>query len=90
MLDSVHQSSLEIAAGIDKIHDRMSRRDENEDRRALLKWLNPASIDVEQNLREGLKHHHPGTGQWLLESESFISWLNGPSSLLWIHGIRKL
>ncbi|KAL9618968.1 MAG: hypothetical protein Q9160_006362 [Pyrenula sp. 1 TL-2023] len=90
VLHGVHHTSQEIAAGMFNVQHWMSRRDEHRDHRDLLKWLNPASIDVEQNLREGLKHHHPGTGKWLLESESFKSWSNGPSSLLWIHGIESL
>ncbi|KAH8201823.1 hypothetical protein TruAng_003997 [Truncatella angustata] len=63
------------------LHDAMT------DRKALFKWLNPKSIDVDENLIEGLKHHHPGTGQWLLDSVEYHSWSSQSSSILWIQGI---
>lgn len=71
------------------LEERTVRRDQAEQHRALIAWLDPRSIDVEENLKEGLKNHHPGTGEWLFETDSYKSWATGHSSILWIHGIRK-
>lgn len=68
----------------------MARRDQAEEHRALVAWLDPQSINMEENLKEGLKNHHPGTGEWLFETDCYQSWASGPSSVLWIHGIRKI
>ncbi|MCJ1377478.1 hypothetical protein MMC17_000573 [Xylographa soralifera] len=86
-LRSVQKSSQEMSIGVTELQNRAIKRDQAEERRALLKWLDPNSINVEDNLQEGLKNHHPGTGQWLFQSDCFKSWSRGPSSLLWIHGI---
>lgn len=72
------------------LQERTARRDHAEDHRALVAWLDPHSVNIEENLKEGLKNHHPGTGEWLFESDCYISWAAGPSSVLWIHGIRKV
>jgi hypothetical protein len=88
-MQSLSQSSQEISRGVTDLLERAVKHDEAEERRLTLKWLDPTSVNVENNLKEGLKHHHPGTGEWLLESTTFKSWLSGPSSLLWVHGIRK-
>ena len=85
----MHKSSQEISIGVTELQKWAVKRDQVEERRSLFKWLDPNSINVGDNLKEGLKHHHPGTGQWLFQSDCFKSWSSGPSSLLWIHGIRK-
>lgn len=72
------------------LQERTARRDHAEEHRALIAWLDPHSIKMEENLKEGLKNHHPGTGEWLFESEYYNTWAAGPSSVLWIHGIRKI
>ncbi|EXJ69600.1 uncharacterized protein A1O5_07636 [Cladophialophora psammophila CBS 110553] len=73
--------------GVEALQTRAARRDDREERRVLFKWLDPSSINVNENLEEGLKHHHPGTGSWFFESATYISWSSGPSTLLWINGI---
>lgn len=72
------------------LQERTARRDHAEEHRALIAWLDPHSVNMEENLKEGLKNHHPGTGEWLFESDCYKAWATGPSSILWIHGIRKI
>ena len=55
-------------------------------RHALMRWLVPKS---DENHEKALKLWAPGTGEWLIEHANFISWVEGPHSLLWLNGIRK-
>lgn len=84
-LNTVHQISEQTFTGVRQLQER----DRVEEHKYLLQWLNPNSINAEENLNEALKRHHPGTGQWLFDSQSFKQWSTGQSSMLWMHGIRK-
>ena len=88
-LQGVSITTKETAAGVNELRDWTVMQDQLEERRALIKWLNPNSINVEDNLKEALKHRHPETGKWLFKTDTYSSWSSGPSSVLWIHGIRK-
>ena len=55
-------------------------------RRALMRWLLPKS---DESQAKALKLWAPETGNWLIEHADFISWVEGPHSLLWLNGIRK-
>ena len=55
-------------------------------RQALMRWLVPKS---DESHEKALKLLAPGTGIWLIEHAEFISWVEGPHSLLWLNGIRK-
>lgn len=52
-----------------------------------MRWLVPKS---DESHEKALKLWAPGTGKWLIEPADFISWVEGPHSLLWLNGIRKL
>ena len=56
-------------------------------RHALMRWLVPKS---DESHEKALKLWAPGTGKWLIEHADFMSWVEGPQSLLWLNGIRKL
>ncbi|OQV01598.1 hypothetical protein CLAIMM_06923 [Cladophialophora immunda] len=87
MLRSVHQYSLRSSLAAEALQRRDAFMDEREERKLLFQRLDPSSINIDENLEEGLKHHHPGTGDWFFECNEYISWSSGPSSLLWINGI---
>jgi ankyrin repeat domain-containing protein 50 len=56
-----------------------------EQQTTLLDWL--STIDPTVNHRAACSEHQPGTGNWLLESDSFKNWLDGEVGFLWIQGI---
>lgn len=59
------------------------------ERRAILQWLSP--IAVQQQHATSLASLLPGTGHWLLENPSFVSWkTSSASEKFWLHGIREL
>ncbi|KAH8798596.1 ankyrin repeat protein [Xylogone sp. PMI_703] len=50
----------------------------------ILNWLSDAKIST--NYHKSLQGRTPGTGQWLLNSETYKSWRDHPQGLLWIYG----
>jgi hypothetical protein len=56
-------------------------------RTALLDWISN-SVDPSRNYNQAIKAREDGTGQWFLESNDFVHWINNPG-LMWIYGIRK-
>ena len=73
-----------------------ARREQQEwhnarENQAILTWISNLSFKEKQT--DILSKRHPGTGQWLLERESFQDWRNGVHdrpSALWCPGMRKL
>lgn len=64
-----------------------SLRDGQLDRRRneVLEWLTPTDYATQQ--RDHLRRRHAGTGQWLLDSDVFGSWLSEPGQTLLCPGI---
>lgn len=51
----------------------------------ILKWLSP--LDFRQRQQDVLSFRSPGTVNWLLEDNSYISWVAaGKNETLWLHG----
>ncbi|TQW01480.1 phytoene dehydrogenase [Cordyceps javanica] len=51
----------------------------------IIQWL--SAPDPSTNLNTAREQHQPGTGQWLLDSETYKAWKTTPASFLWLHGI---
>lgn len=51
----------------------------------ILKWLTPIDYGTQQS--DILKRRQPGTGQWLLESAEYRTWLNTDKQTLFCPGI---
>lgn len=50
-----------------------------------LSWL--SAVDFSQAYAQRCQEHLPGTGSWLLQSDSYLAWkTSGVSNLLWIKG----
>ena len=48
-----------------------------------------SNVSVEQDhddVRNRLGSHYSGSGQWLLDSQKYLEWCNGPPSVLWLRG----
>ncbi|KAJ7592139.1 hypothetical protein C8J56DRAFT_932629 [Mycena floridula] len=56
-----------------------------ETREKLDKWLKP--VDIRDSQRNASEKRHGNTGQWFIESSDFKTWVETPSSFLWLHGI---
>ena len=54
----------------------------------MLQWLSITDPSVYHN--RAIRQREPGTGQWLLQSESLHRWKSLPRGLGWLYGIREL
>lgn len=69
-----------------KVIDRIDQRQYDQERSAILDWLTPIDYASEQN--DFIRRRQPGTGQWLLESPEFKTWLSSMArSTLFCPGI---
>ena len=62
-----------------------------EENQRIFRWLSQLRFEEKQN--DILSKRHPGTGQWLLDSDEFKAWSDGQPdkpSTLWCPGIREL
>lgn len=57
----------------------------DDERRAIIEWLSPLNFSKIQN--DIFSKHHPGTGEWLLQSDVFLDWISGTGRILWCPGI---
>lgn len=48
-------------------------------------WLSPP--DPSTNFNKARKQHHQGTGQWLLDNDTYCAWKTEPNSFLWLNGV---
>jgi predicted ATPase len=65
--------------------DRLSRRQDDQDRQAIIDWLTP--INFAKNKREFIAKRQEGTGQWLLDSNKFKCWRDQRGQTLYCPGI---
>ncbi|KAI0446128.1 ankyrin repeat protein [Xylaria telfairii] len=48
-------------------------------------WL--SAPDPTTNLNSALGHRHPGSGKWVLDHPTYLSWKSGTDSFLWLYGV---
>ena len=70
---------------VDGLHTRQDVRERREQYAQILDWL--ASTDYTSQQHDHLRRRHPGTGQWLLNSSIFRTWLGTPGKTLFCPGI---
>jgi hypothetical protein len=59
-----------------------------DERESFLGWI--SQTDFEKSHEDIYAAKHPGTGDWLLQTDKFQTWVENPkSSLLWCYGKRK-
>ena len=88
--DDSEVSSSKILETISKVHLRQEQENSlalSTEERDLMKWLSPLEFFSKQS--DALSRRQEGTGQWLLESIEFRSWLNTAKRVLWCPGIRE-
>jgi hypothetical protein len=78
-----HVDVLQLAGQAQQIsHDQKKVRED------FLNWISPH--DYEEAHDNIYAKKHPGTGEWLLQTKEFKSWVDSSTSaLLWCHGKRE-
>ena len=80
--------SFATKAGVDLLHERQDIRDcqlRHEEHQAIVDWL--TSIEYAPQQSDFISRRQAGTGQWLLDSAEFQSWLNQKQQTLFCPGI---
>jgi len=65
--------------------DRLNQQQDDQERLNILNWLTPIDYALQQS--DFIKRREPGTGQWLLDSPEFQTWLKDDKQMLFCHGI---
>jgi Cdc6-like AAA superfamily ATPase len=58
---------------VDRLHERHDNQERREEFQAILDWLTPIDYAPQQN--DFISRRQEGTGQWLLDSSEFQTWL---------------
>ncbi|CZR63705.1 uncharacterized protein PAC_13602 [Phialocephala subalpina] len=72
---------IDVKVGIDGLHQAQH----DQQRQAILDWLTPIDYAAQQS--DFIARRQAGTGQWLLDSEEFQTWLNSDQQTLFCPGI---
>ncbi|KAL7794329.1 ankyrin repeat-containing domain protein [Trichoderma ceciliae] len=81
ILRQVHEDVLATREGVRRIESLMDKDEVNK----ILDWLTPVSYGQQHTMHSGT--HKKGTGQWILESKEFQSWLNNSKQTLLCQGM---
>jgi len=73
---------------LSKLHNDTEIWNKNTQNQQTVRWL--SAPDPSCNYYAAREKHQPSTGEWLTTSRDLSDWKANPSSLLWLHGIRKL
>jgi hypothetical protein len=65
--------------------NKLLRVQHDQEHQTILKWLIP--VDYASQQRDYIKRRQLGTGQWLLDSEEFQTWLKTEKQTLFCPGI---
>ena len=76
MADNLRHCQAEITVAAEILSDIQ--------RQTLLEWL--SSVDPSRNYNQAIKDREKDTGQWFLDLDDFVNWLNTPG-FIWIYGI---
>ncbi|OPB46410.1 hypothetical protein A0O28_0065310 [Trichoderma guizhouense] len=74
-----------IGANISNLREAVEDANRDRKQKELLHWL--CDIDPSDIYNAARKRHKAGTSEWLIkENVQFTSWVQSPSSFLWLHG----
>ena len=84
-LEHIQGLQADLKDDLSRLHDRQKNREAVQLRQTVLDWLTPIDYAPEQN--EFVHRRQAGTGQWLLDSTQYQSWLKTSKQTLFCPGI---
>ncbi|KAF5251438.1 hypothetical protein FANTH_3460 [Fusarium anthophilum] len=81
ILTDIQLSNLNISEGIGHLQDSQMSAHQKE----VLDWISPVDYAPQQS--DIFSRREPGTGEWLLESDEYNSWVKGDKQTLFCPGI---
>ena len=76
---------LTIRGSVDESNRRQVHQEQQHERQAILEWLTTINYAAQQS--DFIGRRQEGTGQWMLDSEQFQTWLNTNKQTLFCPGI---
>lgn len=83
----LHDKGDEHEVAINKIGSQIDDLRVRDERRAIAEWLQNGGADPSTNHNAARKKHAQGTGDWLLNLDTFQNWKDSDSGFLWLNGI---
>ncbi|KAI1074797.1 hypothetical protein F5B20DRAFT_426973 [Whalleya microplaca] len=80
-----HGELLELKYGIDNIHNEQNQDKAARSRENIIKWLTRVDYAAQQS--DYIARRQAGTGQWLLDSVEFTTWVESSKKTLFCPGI---
>jgi hypothetical protein len=91
------RTHISLALTVLQLKDSVRAQDDIDDVKALVTLIKARQIaghiqdwlkapDASINHNEACAKKHPGTGMWLIKSDTFITWLKRENSFLWLQG----
>jgi Cdc6-like AAA superfamily ATPase len=71
--------------GVDRLHERQDDRERHDEHQTILDWITPIDYATQQS--DFIARRQEGTGQWLLDSDEFQTWMNRGNQVLFFSGI---
>jgi len=84
-LNIFSQTSLAIKVGVDHLNERQDDREAREERQTILEWLTAIDYTLQQS--DFINRREAGTGQWLINSDEYQTWIRTPKTTLFCPGI---
>ncbi|ERF71769.1 hypothetical protein EPUS_01684 [Endocarpon pusillum Z07020] len=86
--DRVHRNMLAMSRSVPQLYQKtFTHENQDEQRRKMLEWLCPATLDPTRNHESSISLCQPGSGTWFTEGVEFQEWRLKKSSKLWLYGI---
>jgi hypothetical protein len=91
------RTNISLALAVLQLKDSARAQHDVDDIKALINFVKARQIsrDIQDWLKApdaSINHHeacakkHPGTGMWLVKSDTYTTWLTGRNSFLWLQG----
>jgi Cdc6-like AAA superfamily ATPase len=84
-VEGVRSTALSIQETVGGVRSSVDTAAITERHAKILNWIKLS--DPSSNHNAARTKHQPTTGTWFLESEQFVSWIEGRIKSIWIHGI---
>lgn len=81
----MNKNIIIISSGVKNVQSRIESMHIGKHGDDIMRWL--GAPDISDNLNKAVKTRHPGSGQRLIQGESYQKWKSQPRSFLWLYGI---
>ncbi|KAG1738300.1 hypothetical protein EDD22DRAFT_1009312 [Suillus occidentalis] len=74
----------EVGRGVKELKEIQEAHKIDEERRKLLKWMNPVSCIEKHDISR--RQRNPETGRWIFHTDQYMAWDKSERAFLWLNG----